>query len=88
MDRVTHVQGLVQNHPSVAKARRPLTMHLSPEEVFLALDVQFKPELHASELIGMVDELEKKIREEHPEVGHIFLEIERLKEPKSELDHA
>ena len=86
-DLVTHVHELVQNYPAVAKARRPLTMQLSPEEIFLALDVQFKPDLHASELIGIVDELERKIHEQHPEVGHIFIEIERLKEPKSERDH-
>jgi cation diffusion facilitator family transporter len=87
-DLVTHVHELVQSYPAVAKARRPLTMQLSPKEIFLALDVQFKPDLHASELIGIVDELEKEIHEQHPEVGHIFIEIERLKEPKSKLDHA
>lgn len=60
---------------------------IESKEIFLRLDVQFKPDLHASELIGIIDELERKIHEQHPEVGHIFIEIERLKEPKSELDH-
>jgi len=84
---VTHVQDLVQNHPAVAKAQRPLTIHLSPKEVFLALDVQFKPDLRASELIGIVDELERKIHQEHPNVGHIFIEIERLKRSDNKQDH-
>ena len=86
-DLVTHVHELVQSYPAVVRARRPLTMQLSPKEIFLALDVQFKPDLHASELIGIVDEMERKIHEQHPEVGHIFIEIERLKESKSALDH-
>ncbi len=86
-DVVTHVQDLVQNHPAVAKARRPLTMHLSPEEVFVALDVQFKPDLDTSDLIGIVDELENKIHQEHPNVGHIYIEIERLKKSDNKQDH-
>ncbi len=77
---VNHVQELVQSHPAVVKAKRPLTVQLSPNEVFLALEVQFKPHLQADELTRIIDELEDKIHQEHKDIGQIFIEMERLKE--------
>jgi divalent metal cation (Fe/Co/Zn/Cd) transporter len=79
-ETVAAVQKLVQEHPAVIQARRPVTMHLSPKEVFLALDVQFNPDLPASEIVKVIDELEQKIHQEHNSVGQIFIEVERLKE--------
>lgn len=77
---IKHVRALVEEHPAVEKVRRPLTVHLSPDNVFLALDVQFKPNIQAAELVKVIDELEKKIHQAESEVGQIFIEIERLKE--------
>lgn len=84
---VNEIQKLVQKHPAVEQAKRPITVQLSPNNVFLALDVQFKPHLPASELVKVVDELEDKIHQEHPEVGKIFIEIEKLKEQEVRKDH-
>ena len=80
LEVVTSIQKLVQKHPDVEKAKRPLSIQLSPEEIFLALDVQFKPKLSASELVSIVDELEEKIHQEYSSVGQIFIEIQGLKE--------
>lgn len=77
---VTDVQETIRQHPAVAKARRPLTMQLGPQDVLLCLDVQFKPELRAEDVVKVVDELEAKIRAEHPTVHHIFIETDRLVE--------
>lgn len=75
---IRHVHKVVQEHPAVEKVQRPLTVHLSPDNVFLALDVQFKPNIQAVELVQVIDELEKKIHQAEGEVGQIFIEIERL----------
>lgn len=80
LELVTNVQKLVQKHPAVEKARRPLSLQLSPEEIFLAIEVQFKPRLPASELVTVIDELEKRIHHEYASVGQIFIEIQGLKE--------
>ena len=84
---IAAVQKTVQEHPAVIEARRPLTMQLSPAEVFLALDVQFKPEIPASELVSVVDELEEQIHQKHTNVGQIFIEIRKLKEGEEKDDH-
>jgi divalent metal cation (Fe/Co/Zn/Cd) transporter len=84
---VTGIQKMVHNHPAVEKVQVPLTVQLSPEEIFLALDVQFRPDLQAAELVEVVDELETRIRKDHGKVGKIFIEVERLKGPQDGRDH-
>lgn len=81
---VKDIKRIVQNHPAVTNTGQPLTVHLSPNEVFLALDAQFKPDLPASELVKAINEIEKRIREKHTSVGQIFIEVQGLKNSKSQ----
>jgi len=69
----------VSNHPSVERMRRPLTMHFGPSEILLNLDVQFKADLRASDLVQVIDELEWNIHKKYPEVKRIFIEVDGLK---------
>ncbi len=78
---VEDVQKLTSAHPGVAWAGRPLTMQLGPRDVLLCLDVEFKQGLPAEQLVRGVDEIERKIRDEHPSVRQVFIDIERLGEP-------
>lgn len=75
---VTAVQKTVQNHPEVEKVERPRTVHLGPDEVFLVVEVQFKPDLPAEELTRVVEELKKMIQQEQTSVRQIFIETEHL----------
>jgi divalent metal cation (Fe/Co/Zn/Cd) transporter len=54
-------------------------MHLAPNDILLNMSLTFKAGLQANALAGVVDELEKSIRERHPEVRHVFIEAEALK---------
>jgi divalent metal cation (Fe/Co/Zn/Cd) transporter len=60
------------------KVRKALTMHFGPHDVLLTLDIQFQEELTAAEISAAVDHLEKKIRDQHPEIKHIFIEAKSL----------
>lgn len=73
------IRRLVQADGTVPHCGPPLAMHLGPEDVLLNLDVQFRPELSADEMIDSVDRLERGIRSRFPEVPRIFIEAERLR---------
>jgi cation diffusion facilitator family transporter len=79
---VRHIQELVSRHPAVRRVRRPGTMHFGPEDVMLTLDITFHP-MSSNELARAIDDLERLIRRDHPEMKRIYIEA-RLFEP-SEL---
>jgi divalent metal cation (Fe/Co/Zn/Cd) transporter len=58
---------------------RPPTMHFGPDEVLLNLDVRFRSGLSSETIMGVVDRLERSIRERHPEIKRIFIEAESLR---------
>ncbi len=81
---VSDIQELVRADKAVEDARRPLTMHLGPDEVLLNLDVQFKAELTSKDVMMAIDRLERNIRTTYPEVKRIFIEAESLSEPSKD----
>jgi divalent metal cation (Fe/Co/Zn/Cd) transporter len=73
------VRKILAAEPTVERHRPPLTLHLGPDNVLIALDVQFRDELTSDDIEEAVDRLEKSIREARPEVSHIFLEAETIR---------
>jgi divalent metal cation (Fe/Co/Zn/Cd) transporter len=53
-------------------------MHFSPDDVLLTLDIRFRRHLRAEEIAAAVERLEKAIRDQHPEIKHIFVEAKSL----------
>jgi divalent metal cation (Fe/Co/Zn/Cd) transporter len=77
---VTALQKMIERHAAVEKAQKPLTVHLSPNNVFVALDIQLRPDLSASDVAAIIAELKTKIHQEHETVGRIFIEVEKYPE--------
>ena len=74
------IRAIVSADPAVEEIKKSLTMHFSPNDVLLTLDIRFKEHLRAREIAAAVDRLEKEIRAQHPEIKHIFIEAKSLKE--------
>ncbi|MCZ6560798.1 MAG: cation diffusion facilitator family transporter [Gammaproteobacteria bacterium] len=52
------------------------TMHLGPEDVLLALSLDFKNDLNAGEVERTVSRLESQIKERYVEIRRVFIEIQ------------
>jgi cation diffusion facilitator family transporter len=76
--KVEALSAIALADPAVRRVGEPLTMHLGPEDILLALDVDFKPELDAHEITGAVTRIEAQIRARHPDVRRIFIEARAL----------
>lgn len=72
------IRAIAGADPAVAEVRKALTMHFGPHDVLLTLDIRFQKDLTASEIAAAIDELEKKIRDRHPDIKHIFIEAKSL----------
>ncbi len=77
-DVVADVRTIAAADPAVERVGRPMTLHLGPDQILLALDVQFRGGLTTGELERAIDRLEKAVRSRHPRITRIFLEAESL----------
>jgi cation diffusion facilitator family transporter len=72
------IRRIATTEPQVKRAAWPLTMHLGPDQVLLALDAEFEPQVPAGEVQGAVNRIEAAIRARFPEVKRIYIEARRI----------
>ncbi|HTM10847.1 MAG TPA: cation diffusion facilitator family transporter [Verrucomicrobiae bacterium] len=81
-DMLRDIRRLSESDPGVISVKRAMTMHFGPDTILLAMDIRFRPDISAAELERTVDRVEKKIRDRHPEVKHIFIEADSVAAPE------
>jgi len=75
---VKSIMELVQNFDGVERTRRPLTLHFGPNQILLALELNFRDGLSTDQVEELIDSIERAIRHAHPEIRHIFLEADKI----------
>lgn len=80
-ETLANLERIARAQPQVCEIRSPLTMYLGPNDVVLALDVDFADTLTSREVALAVEQLQDAIRAEHPEVQRIFIEAKNLVKP-------
>jgi len=80
VDRGTaqRIRGIAQAEKTVHRAGWPMTMHLGPDDVLLALDIEFCRGTPAEELMRSVDRIETAVRRQVPEIGRIYIESRQV----------
>ena len=73
------ISDAARRDPAVVAVRRPITMYFGPRNVLVAMDVEFRPELTTAQVAEAVDRLEARMREEDPDIKHIYIEAEALR---------
>jgi cation diffusion facilitator family transporter len=68
------IRELARATPGVRTVGPPLSMYIGPEEVLLALDVGFDPEVSADEVASSVRKLERAIRGKYDKIKRIYIE--------------
>ena len=71
---------LARQQPAVESIRSPLTMYLGPADIILALDVDFRNHLTATEVEQAIVDLQDAIQAEYPAIKRIFIEAKSLTE--------
>lgn len=73
------LRGVLTAHAEVLEIGNLRTMHLGPEEVLLAVDVDFASSLSSDQVEQAVAELEAEIQTIMPHVSQIYIEARALK---------
>jgi len=72
------VKRVAEADPSVRSVARVLTLQMGPATVLLDVEVDFDPTLTVEQIHDAALRMEHRIREKHPEVSHVFIEVESL----------
>lgn len=70
------INRIARAEPGVAGLNQALTMHFGPNDVFVALSLDFVDTLTAKEVEETVTRLEQKIQAAHPDVTRLFIEAQ------------
>lgn len=80
-EELRSIRELVRKEEAVEQIGYPFTMYLGPDDALLAMDLQFHPEMNATEIEASVVRIEQAIQKRHPAFRHFFLETKRLRRP-------
>ncbi|WP_299403426.1 cation diffusion facilitator family transporter [Acaryochloris sp. IP29b_bin.148] len=68
------IKQIVKSDEAVTRMDTPITLHFGPQDIMLAMNIEFRDNLSADEIEAATRRIERKIRESHTEVKRIFLE--------------
>lgn len=72
------IEKIVEEDEEVYNAKPPITMHFGPDDLFVALDVEFKDNLNSDEIEEVVKRIETNIRLKYPIVKKIYVEAQAV----------
>jgi cation diffusion facilitator family transporter len=68
------IQHAVAQHPEVAAVLELLTMQLSPEEVLVAMKIDFSDGVDSARIEAVSTKIEEELQRRYPSVRHVFLD--------------
>jgi divalent metal cation (Fe/Co/Zn/Cd) transporter len=78
--RIRRLETIIRADESVNAFGELFTMQLGPDQVLLAVDGKFRPELTVRQLEPVIDAIEACIRKQEPAVVRVFIEADSLRE--------
>jgi cation diffusion facilitator family transporter len=82
------INRIARAEPGVVGLNQARTMHFGPNEVFVALSLDFDDRLPAGEVERIVTRIERKLRDAYPEVGQVFIEAQSFDSDRRGNDEA
>lgn len=70
----TEISAMVLADDAVVRSSSPLSMYFGPDNVLLALDVEFRPDLPSGAIAPAIRRIEQAIRARYPKIQHIYIE--------------
>jgi len=72
----TDIRRIAMSEPGVVRLNEALTMHFGPQDVLVALSLDFDDAILAGRVEGTVTSIERRIKAAHPEVTRVFVEAQ------------
>lgn len=82
------IRAIVQADEAVSKMGAPITLHLGPKDIMVAMNIEFRDDLAADAIEAAIRRIEQKIGAAHAEVTRIFLEAASVTSPRQSTPNA
>jgi cation diffusion facilitator family transporter len=82
------MRSLVAGQPGVLRINEFLTMHFGPEEVLVAMSLDFRDSLAAAQVEQTVSAIEQRLKATHPQVKRVFIEAQSFEAHSRDLGRA
>jgi cation diffusion facilitator family transporter len=70
------IRAIAMSEPAVLRPNEVLTMHFGPQDVLVALSLDFQDQGTAADIESAVTRIERRIKAAHPEVTRVFVEAQ------------
>ncbi|WP_319485009.1 cation diffusion facilitator family transporter [uncultured Cohaesibacter sp.] len=80
------IAAIISSHPAVTMVNELRTMHRGPNEILLAISLDFRNDMVVGQLEQVIADLERHIRERVPQVHRIYIEAQSYQDHKAVAD--
>ncbi len=70
------IRDAVEDHDAVLRTNELLTMHLGPQDILVNVSIDFRDGIGATEVEAAISDIERRIKDENPEVRRVFIEAQ------------
>ncbi len=78
------ILAMLRDQPGIVAINELRSLHLAPEEVLLVISLDFRSNLSGADIQTTISQLERAIKQRHPEIRRIFIEAQSA--PAHRLD--
>lgn len=76
---VTEIRSILKSYNTIEHINEILTMHMGPEYILANISVDFADTISAQELEATIANIDRKIKDQYPNVKRVFIEAEARK---------
>ncbi|GJL98781.1 MAG: cation transporter [Methyloligella sp.] len=71
------IKSIIDKRQSILHVNELRSMHMGPNDIILAISIDFKDDMTAVEVESQIADLEKEIKSKYPEMKHLFIEVQK-----------
>ncbi len=73
---IQSIEEIVQKDRSILHVNELRSMHMGPNDILLALSLDFQDDISAGQVEHQISNLEQEIKTKHNEIKHLFIEVQ------------
>ena len=73
---IQSIEEIVQKDHSILHVNELRSMHMGPNDILLALSLDFQDDISAGQVESQISNLEQEIKTKHNEIKHLFIEVQ------------